>query len=119
MPQILNQNAPSNFRKAVVFCADRNVVRFAQFIADQIMAAEPERDYDICICTFDSQLVNLDKVDPAIRICQMDESPVASLRTLLTMAWGLISQRPVATARFSRAARELPLAPVEQPVLPQ
>ncbi len=81
MPKILKQNKPAKHRKAVVFCADRNVVRFAQFIARQIMLAEPERDYDICITTFDSLMVDLDKVDPEIRICQIDEKPFESLRT--------------------------------------
>ncbi len=81
MPEILKQNQAASHKKAVVFCADRNVVRFAQFIANQIMLAEPGRDYDICITTFDGTMVELDKIDPEIRICQVDDAPFSALKT--------------------------------------
>ncbi len=81
MPKIIKQNKPGKHRKAVVFCADRNVVRFAQFVADQIMQAEPTRDYDICITTFDGALFDLDKIDPALRLCQIEHQPFDMLRT--------------------------------------
>ncbi len=81
MSEILKQNQAASHKKAVVFCADRNVVRFAQFTANQIMLAEPDRDYDICITTFDKALVELDRIDPEIRICQVDETPFFALQT--------------------------------------
>ncbi|MCF6305793.1 MAG: hypothetical protein L3J33_10535 [Rhodobacteraceae bacterium] len=67
MPEILNQTQTASHKKAVVFCADRNVVRFAQFVANQIMLAEPERDYDICITTFDGALARLREATPVRR----------------------------------------------------
>jgi len=81
VPKILKQNKPARHKRAVVFCADANVVRFAQFIANQIMQAEPERDFDICVTTFDENLVMLEKCDPEIRICQVDEAPFSALKT--------------------------------------
>ncbi|MBL4806408.1 MAG: hypothetical protein JKY31_03870 [Rhodobacteraceae bacterium] len=67
--------------KAVIFCCDRNVVRFAQFVARQIIQAEPTRDFDICITTFDSAVLDDSNIHPEIRVCQIDPSWFSSLIT--------------------------------------
>jgi len=77
--EILKQNQAASHKKAVVFCADRNVVRFAQFVASQMIKAEPEPDFDIVIVTFDKSLFDLETPTAKVRICQIGEGPFLHL----------------------------------------
>jgi hypothetical protein len=76
-PKILWQNRPAQHRRAVFFCADDRYVPFTLFLAAQIAAAHPDRNFDLCV-------VSQDRLNPHplfdtlnLRIVQVETTKLA------------------------------------------
>lgn len=49
MPTIVWQSRPATHRHAIYLCADEKFIPYSLFLVNQIVAAHPTRDFDICI----------------------------------------------------------------------
>jgi hypothetical protein len=49
LPSVVWQSRPAQHRRAVYLCADAKFMPYTLFLANQIAAAHPARDFDICI----------------------------------------------------------------------
>jgi hypothetical protein len=78
-PQITAQNRPAQHRRAVYLCADDRYAPFALFLAHQIAAAHPSRDFDICIVS-DTPITPHPLHDAlGLRLVQIDTSELTTL----------------------------------------
>lgn len=75
-PSIVWQSGPAAHRRAVYLCADERFIPYSLFVANQIAAAHPARDFDICI-------VSAGAIAPhplfhalGIRLVQIDTGPM-------------------------------------------
>lgn len=78
---LLSQSAPARHRRAVVLATDARGAQLAQFVAWRIARAEPERDYDICVCTIGEALPVAHPKLPEIRSCGVTSTPFDGVRT--------------------------------------
>ena len=76
---ILKETKPAKFEKAVILCCDKNALHLALFVADQIHRSEPDADFDICLTTFDSSLLDNESIPTYIRVCLLDDTSFANL----------------------------------------
>ena len=68
---------------AVVFACDANYAPYAQFAAAQIIRLNPRRNFDVCICTSDPELVLTDDLARAGgRLCRVDTGGLLSSLSL-------------------------------------
>jgi Glycosyl transferase family 8 len=76
-------DVPPTSRTAVVFACDGNYSPFAQFAAAQIARLDPNRRFDICVCTTDGSL-SLSKglAADGIRLCRIATSGAFSTLAL-------------------------------------
>lgn len=58
-------------RKAVFLCCDRNFVKFAAFLIAQIVARNPQADFDICLCSEDAIALPATLAHLPVRRCQI------------------------------------------------
>lgn len=76
---ILKETKSAKFEKAVILCCDKNALHLALFVADQIHRSEPGADFDICLATFDSSLLDNERIPTYIRVCLLDDTSFANL----------------------------------------
>lgn len=77
---ILKETKPEKFEKAVVLCCDENALHLALFVTDQIHRSEPDADFDICLTTFDGNLLDNENIPAYIRVCLLDDTSFVNLR---------------------------------------
>jgi hypothetical protein len=73
---IVAQNRPVLHRRAVFFCADDRYIPYSLFLAAQIAAQYPERDFDICIISESNVSDHPLFADLNIRYLQVDISQI-------------------------------------------
>lgn len=71
-PLILKQSRPAMKDRAVVFCCDNNLSDLIAFVIHRLLEAEPDPDYEFCVCTFDPLLKLPEQIVPDVRICWLD-----------------------------------------------
>lgn len=71
-PKIMWQNRPAQHRSAVYFCTDDRYMPYTLFLAHQIAAAHPARNFDLCLVTSGPLTAHPLHDDLNIRLCQID-----------------------------------------------
>lgn len=75
-PTVVWQSRPKTHRRAVYLCADEKFMPYSLFVAHQISAAHPARDFDICIVSA-SPIAPHPLFDTlGIRLVQIDTGPM-------------------------------------------
>lgn len=78
VPTVKNSTKPALYKNAVALCVDLTYLPYASFVAHQILAKEPNRDFDIVICVpNDTELPK--STNQNIRYCSIDYSSVPNL----------------------------------------
>lgn len=72
LPNVVFQNQPAAHRRAVYLCADEKFIPYSLFLAQQIAAAHPARDFDICIVSANPITPHPLFAGLGIRIVQID-----------------------------------------------
>lgn len=78
---IVKETRAADNKKAVIFCCDKNVIRYALFIVSQIKEAEPNHNFDICVATFDESLLGNELMPREIRTCLIEETKFLNFST--------------------------------------
>lgn len=78
VPSVINSTTAPLYKNAVALCVDVNYLPYASFVAQQILAKETNRDFDIVICLpKDTELPKY--TNQNIRYCSIDYSQVPKL----------------------------------------
>lgn len=77
-PVLVAQSRPARHRRAVFFCADDRYLPYTLFLAQQIAAAHPARDFDLCIVSTSPLPLHTLIEGMDIRLVQVDVSTLES-----------------------------------------